>query len=230
MNLQETNSKLLDLYSSKLPNLIEMYGEMEKAGLRDFSCPLLLSCHQEYIDSSKRIVFIGEETNGWCEAELGKNTISTFDDIKNIQERYHLFVTSQSYKRPFWEFVYSINSHFNSGVGYMWSNTWKIGKQSGKGKADDKINELELKYFNVSIDEMRILSPDFIIFLTGPDYDEYIKEHFGNFVIKENYDDCFDELVFDELPCRVFRLYHPGYLRRAGLENKYREKLIQLLS
>lgn len=66
----------------------------------------------------------------------------------------------------------------------IWNNVSKIGCGGvGFGKSCRKptaeIREIERKYFNVVADEVKILKPDVIIFLTGFYADNEIKEKFG---------------------------------------------------
>lgn len=72
----------------------------------------------------------------------------------------------------------------NIKIEYLWNNVSKIGcggTDFGKScrKPTDKIREIERKYFNVIADEVKILKPDIIIFLTGFNADSDIKEKFG---------------------------------------------------
>lgn len=66
----------------------------------------------------------------------------------------------------------------------IWNNVSKIGcggVDFGKScrKPTAEIREIERKYFNVVADEVKILKPDIIVFLTGFYADNDIKEKFG---------------------------------------------------
>lgn len=72
----------------------------------------------------------------------------------------------------------------NRNVHAVWNNVSKIGcggTDFGKScrKPTSVISEIERKYFNVVADEVRILKPDVMIFLTGFYADQEIKEKFG---------------------------------------------------
>nr|QIM10812.1 hypothetical protein Muribac1_0210 [uncultured Muribaculaceae bacterium] len=71
----------------------------------------------------------------------------------------------------------------NLKIEYLWNNVTKIGlggKDFGQccGKPTSEIREIERQYFNVVADEVRILKPDVIIFMTGFYADQEIKEKF----------------------------------------------------
>lgn len=66
----------------------------------------------------------------------------------------------------------------------VWNNVSKIGR-GGKdfgnscGKPTAQIREIERQYFNVVADEVKILAPDVVLFLTGKGADREIKEIFN---------------------------------------------------
>lgn len=69
-------------------------------------------------------------------------------------------------------------------IEYIWNNISKIGcggAEFGKccRRPSAEIREIERKYFNVVADEVRMLKPDIVIFLTGFYADNDIKEKFG---------------------------------------------------
>lgn len=68
-------------------------------------------------------------------------------------------------------------------------------------------------------EEIKILNPNAVVFVTGPNYDMFIKKTFQ--------DICFEQVkTFDineiailkhkELPNKSIRVYHPGYQNRLG--------------
>ena len=133
MELTRINSELLELYSSKLQDLSRLYNSLDEQGLQDYTNPLLLFCHEGYINSQKRIIFIGQETNKWLHEELKSNKVLSVETINNLQYLYKDFLLSQSCKTVFWQFIYSINKKIcHERIGYMWSNVLKIGKKQAK--------------------------------------------------------------------------------------------------
>ena len=72
----------------------------------------------------------------------------------------------------------------NLKIEYLWNNVSKIGR-GGKdfgqccGKTTSEIREIEQRYFNVVAEEVKILKPDIVIFMTGFSADSDIKEKFG---------------------------------------------------
>lgn len=72
----------------------------------------------------------------------------------------------------------------NINIEYLWNNVSKIGcggTDFGKScrKPTAEIRKIERQYFNVVADEVKILNPDIIIFLTGFNADSEIKDKFA---------------------------------------------------
>lgn len=224
MNTQQINDRLTDLYLSSLTGLKQFYSQADKLGQDDYTNPLLLKCTDEYVNAQKKLLFIGQETNQWYN-DYGQK-VKTAEKIATMQENYWYFVLDQSYNTLFWRFIWDVDQKVNAGAcGYLWNNVIKIGRASGLGTPDYRLVQLEEQYFNILKKEIEILKPDAVIFLSGPDYDGYIKNRLGSFTIKESFGKCFDRLQIPDLPEDTFRLYHPGYLNRAKLFSEYAEKL-----
>ncbi len=67
--------------------------------------------------------------------------------------------------------------------------------------------------------EIQVLAPTSVLFLTGPQYDEVLRDEFplASFERVPNQDARQVARVRHErLPAASFRTYHPGYLRRSG--------------
>lgn len=114
----------------------------------------------------------------------------------------------------------------------IWNNIVKIGKFDDKGFPPDYIYEVEREHFSVIKDELKILKPTIVLFLTGPNYDSVIADNFG-------------ELTYSKLPTDysereiakvnltgvpfAFRTYHPNYLWRNDI-NSYFQTIIDKIN
>lgn len=231
VGLADINSRLFSLYKSNLANLRLIYEKAYNLGTDDYANPLLLLCHEGYVSAKKKLLFIGQETCSWF-SELNNKVLSA-DDISKLQNEYLRFMLPQTYVSPFWLFIYEVNRALSQdSVNYMWSNIWKMGKRFDAGRADIRINELETAYFNVSKKEIEILNPDYVVFLSGPNYDKDIISHFGEFKIIARIDKCFEQFSIEGFDCQIFRMYHPNYLNYLGSKKRqeYQNNLIDLIS
>jgi len=172
------NEELAALYNSKWDRLLAEAGKLSV----DAANPLLVKVDQKYIDSDTKVMIVGQETDTWCDKlNDGEHTVEKLMDV------YHGYFSKRSEYtgRGFWNkknfkyFEIKLTKHFaNRDVAFIWNNISKIGND-GRGKPVDEIKDLERRYFNIFLEEFKILRPDIVIFTTG-DRDLYIEHHFGN--------------------------------------------------
>ena len=73
-----------------------------------------------------------------------------------------------------------------------------------------------------------IIKPKIVLFLTGPNYDNYIRNQLEGVKFKtvENYNERqFARVEHKSLPENSFRIYRPEYLNRVHLKSEYLERL-----
>ena len=189
--------------------------------------PYLIVTSSDYYEKKQRVMICGQETQGWGNEFDNCPEKATMDAVLRI---YAGFVNGGGYNSPYWQFINSLKKDCPD-VSFVCNNIVKIGKKYGPG-CDDQINDLTLKHFPVIPEEIKVLHPDLILFLTGPNYDWRIRKALGNFKTKqvENIK-RFDEIIFDDttLP-RAFRCYHPRYLRVCKQENHVHSFMVQYLN
>lgn len=196
--------------------------------------PFLIKATQHYIHAPRKIMICGQETQGWggIDGTILAPEVATVEMIQGIYDGFVNHrkkdgtILKPGYNSPYWNFNWRIMSS-NPTAGFVFQNIVKVGKAYEAG-CDDTIDALSHQHFPVFLAELRILQPDLIIFLTGPNYDWRIRTVMGNFQKERlaNSPLCFDRLTFDtaEFP-PALRLYHPGYLQRNG---KYAEMIAQV--
>jgi hypothetical protein len=95
----------------------------------------------------------------------------------------------------------------------------KIGK-SESGTPQQGLINYTIDYFNVIPQEIEILKPNVLLFLSGHTYDDHIRKTIGNFSIVPIEGFSTNELCilkFDNISVDLaIRTYHPGYLQRLG--------------
>ncbi len=113
----------------------------------------------------------------------------------------------------------------NRSVEAMWNNISKIGccgARFGKScrRPTAEIREIERQYFNVVADEVKILKPDVILFLTGFYADNDIKEKFG--LADKAFQSVKDGLFFDRISIPgvryAARTIHPSRQSKENLK------------
>jgi len=220
------NENLWRLYQSHLANLKHINYQIDLNKIDDFAGPhLMYVWEEEYKKANTKVLFIGQETNGWY-----NNKISADSDIADAIDTYKNFELGINYNSLFWQKIYYMNEILNGTKdkkNILWTNINKYGK-SDIGRPDAKITSLENEYFNVLKDEINILNPEVVILFTGPNYDNDLKNKLGEII----FHDCSNHnqrilarLENKYLPYHSYRTYHPGYARRAKMEYLYEEIL-----
>ena len=180
----------------------------------EYVSPLLLYCWEnDYLNARKKFLFYGKETNGW---EGFKRPVNE-KIINEIVDGYKKFELAKKYNTTFWRFIWNINDTFNENrTSFMWNNVLKFGKNS-IGRPSKKVQDAEKRYCNFMKDEIKILNPDVIIFLTGPYYDKDIEARVGHISIEKCSEFNSRKLGViknDVFNCLTLRTYHPSYLNR----------------
>lgn len=218
----EENQKLLNLYESK--NYREVIAEIvetnKKVGGKELV--LHLPCITgNYKEMDKKILIIGQELDGW--REIRDNPKDAMLDTLDISLK-----KPPKHPRPFNSFSLKFCKMVNKPkfpVSWASANIRKFSyKKTPKFKLHEKVQNLIYDKFNCLEEEIKIIKPDIVLFLTGPYYDYYIKNQLKGVEFKtvENYNiRQFARVEHKSLPDNSFRIYHPRYLKRRGIYNKY---------
>ena len=222
----EVNQKLLKLFESKWEAVNKVYDALQE---EEEWAVLHLACIPPNYEKMKyKILIVGQENNGYgYETEPKKSMLFTLDFQSN---RYYD-------NAPFFSFPYSFCASINdcdnekySKKSYLaWVNLKEFSfETSSKKPLNEKAQNIIDNEYNILEEEIKIINPDIVLFLTGPYYDYYIEKQLKGVEFKtvENYGiRQFARVEHEALPKNSFRIYHPVYLRRRSLENNYLEKL-----
>ena len=210
-------------FSKKLIEILEDETKEQKP-----TNPLLIYVNEEkYENADIKIMIFGQETNDW-EGDFQNNfnlSLETYDDFYNSNDcfgyggqfwnGYNRFLTLLSEKYP------------NKSIASIWNNVIKVGN-SGRNKnyPPEYIYNIEKENFNGVKDEIKILNPDIIIFLSGPNYDTELKNSLKNISfqqLSEKYNERkLAKLNYDNRP-NLYRTYHPNYLWRNDINSYFKE-------
>ncbi|MBP6688361.1 MAG: hypothetical protein KA153_00090 [Hyphomonadaceae bacterium] len=224
-------------YGELTKRLHEMHQTGGLADLGELCGPFVLEATAEFDVAPGRILFVGQETNGWYTVE------DFLDPQKGLAEAllwYREFGLAENHpasRSPFWTFHRKIAQ----GIGIdwralLWSNLVRFDGtriQNGRGSLIDHPSEagllaLQRGVLAAEIDSLRINT---VIFLTGPNYDHIIRNEFSDAEFS----------VFGQWPVRqlsqvrclarpsvrMIRTYHPAYLRRKRLFDPVADEIIR---
>ena len=198
-----------------------------------------------YADADLRVMVFGQETNSWT----GKNddfgappspVFSPNVSMEAVMGIYEDFYASYyhdgafsyhgsrygTFHYGFNRFASLLNAAFpGKRIAYVWNNLVKIGKAQGKGFCGSEIYAIEREQFSVIQEEIKILSPDFLLFLTGT-YDERIRDNWNGvqFSALSSYaENEVARVVSPELSVPAYRTNHPSaHLPKGELEARFR--------
>ena len=222
----EINQKLLKLFESKWEAVNKVYDTLQEE--EEWAVLHLACVPYNYEKMKYKILIVGQENNGYgYETEPKKSMLFTLD-----------FQNGRYYDNaPFFSFPYSFCASINdcdnekySKKSYLaWVNLKEFSfETSSKKPLNEKAQNIIDNEYNILEEEIKIINPDIVLFLTGPYYDYYIEKQLKGVEFKtvENYGiRQFVRVEHEALPKNSFRIYHPVYLRRRSLENNYLEKL-----
>ncbi len=208
------NEELLNLYEQQMQNLQKVSVNREL-----YDGPHLAFAFDDYINASTKILFVGQEANGWI-GYISHN-------VKELIDKYKSFKLcdkgGKSYT-AFWEYLYDFkNTLLKSGNNkdFMWLNVSKfcVAETGGTINDDDDFYVLN-ENFNVLSDEIKILQPEIVIFFTGANWDFAINHLLHNTVKFKNLNNETSlkeiaKLSSPFLPLHSYRLQHPRYLRKS---------------
>ncbi|MDR2605142.1 MAG: hypothetical protein LBC55_07305 [Desulfovibrio sp.] len=223
------NTDLLNLYQKKEP------------ALQDFRqyCTQILDnqkitiMHSDVLDAywatGKKIAIVGQEPGNWYLAEWEKQ-IPTVADSMGYTEDFLVNALHLEYapKNKFFEFIHeyssNVNGHNANSSQYSidsvyWTNIFRLCTQKrDKSRKISDENVLYTQYIDqhqTLTTELAVVKPDIILFLTGPNYDRFIKMIYPDVSFTElskTYDARkLARLYSKDLPQKTFRTYHPEY-------------------
>jgi hypothetical protein len=176
------------------------------------SAPLLLSTTKAYREASPRLLFVGQETQGWGHPE------DTEDPVDGLMEKYEAFRFGENLRHtPFWRAVHEIREDVNPGssdASILWSNLGKVDVD--ENLPPDEVLD-PLLQTDILPKEIAITDPDAVVFFTGPTskYDRLPRRTFDDVVLGK-LEPNLHMVSHPDLPERSFRTYHPNFLQQDG--------------
>lgn len=144
---------------------------------------------------------------------MGKHDVPEAQEIHGLGDIYHsYFFPDEETGKKYGQTIFSKRADRlvdilrekipSKKIEYLWNNVSKIGcggKAFGRScrKPTAEIREIERTYFNIVAEEVKILKPDVILFLTGFGADNEIKEIFN--LSDENFKSVKDGIFLDRI-------------------------------
>lgn len=244
---KDVNDKLMDLYSGLWPDFCKAMKSItaNTAAAALPTNPLLLFVKDDGADYEKadlRVVVFGRENNDWGGTFSAEN-IAPREEIDRIQEIYNgYFNYGDGSRKIFMHGMEKFMSRLREKcpgrtIEYVWNNIVKIGKARIPGQKNaigippQQIQEVEMQYFPVVEEELRILKPDVVLFLTGPSYDPVIVKRIQGVTFSPLTSAHGQEIARVEIPGVkwAYRTFHPrGFMYKGkGTMDAYFDAIIE---
>ncbi|MBE6151896.1 MAG: hypothetical protein E7165_01105 [Firmicutes bacterium] len=212
-NLREFNNYILDKYNGILNS-------------DDLSSPLLISSDEVYNNSLKRrIMYVGQETNGWFNYGMLNKEVTAY----NLEETYFNFLKNGASNSVFWRYIKQILEISDGQLinNVIWSNTFIAGKRNGIGTPD-----ITRELFDISLEYLLYIreyfKPNHIILVNGPNnpYYELNKKFLKKIksTLIDIYPTLSNPLVIDE-ENNILWTYHPGFQNRMRINKEIMVKI-----
>lgn len=210
----------------------------------NISYPFFTGVSEQYVDSNKRIMIIGQETNGWniykpdwTIEDSRKWTVDYLGyQLKYCTDAEHKEKFGRRNSSPFWSFFKVFS---NEGIVPCWNNVDKAqrnicGKTASLTEEIEMVLNQKLPHINKTLlqKEIEILMPNTIVFITGPSYRVTMEKALD---LKENTlleyeptpdNGCVDISNVVNLGIPTFWTYHPRYI--ASSKNTLsRDKIVE---
>ena len=224
------NQKLAEYYSSKWDNLCKTLNSNELFSY-EYN-PLLLNINdcEDFEKADIKVMLFGQDMSwgDWYKYDLYGNiltecmlAITTFDN--KIGAIYNGKRQTRGMGSGMNIFIDRLNNKFKGKeIRYVWNDIVKIGRNITKGNNKNQIlEEIENQHFDVIKDEINLIEPQIIIFLTGPNifWESKLQKRLGitkiNYKTVQNWNNnkqiALLELDKEQFPSvkYAFRTYHP---------------------
>jgi hypothetical protein len=204
------------------------------------SAPLLMHVFEDYAQMEKKILFVGQETHGW-------GWMKNRSSVDDLQKKYADFALGKSadygdgkkpryLRSPFWNFCRSFFYQVNQTVpditrktnGFLWTNISKFDNNATTPDFD--LQQLNVTGFELLKQEIAIVQPDIVVFLTGDKYVHWLHKLFKleyvpilpNSLLARLHDQN------QSLPLWIFHTQHPHTLCRTGVYRQVLDAMIQM--
>jgi hypothetical protein len=210
-----------------------------------FHPPVLVQQPPDWVNATHRVAYIGQETLGWRWIKNDPDDryyTWEYEDIETLQKfiEYDRSVEALMYgytqfdfsahqpknlNGPFWRYFHKLRETLRNKAGSVSaiaSNVIRCAADSESGFTLWSISETDRRTYlrwqkGLLQAELTELRPTLIVFVTGPNYESYLKDEFdqlsyepvSSFELK-----VLSKLVSPRLIAPAYRTYHPGYLNR----------------
>ena len=226
LTIMENEAKLTEM-NGRLRKLYEPYLQFLNKEFSNFagkiSLPLLMKVSPSYFKATHKILFIGKEIIEDF-GTISESSKFTPDYLMEAHEKFDLQNTPHS---PFWDFVHVLNERINGDPcnGFTWTSFSKFSFNHTTPPVG--IQNKNLRSFELLREELSILQPDIVIFLTGYSYDEQLKHVFNGIKYSSLMDNVLYRVSHEYLPENTLIALHPKALIERSISETVMEAILK---
>jgi len=212
---KELNNRLAAVYSKAVETYLTTSAIPE-----GYAGPFVAAAPDNYEEARIRWMYVGQEG--------GYEEIASSRDVRAVMDEYAGF---QGNEGPFWRFGFALERHLNPGLlqrSFIWSNIARVWKSDIDGRVPSEFLDFWSKQ-RFTEAEIRILRPQFVLFVTGPNYDDLLQEEFPEIVIPPLTPQTPVVTLSQEEPL-MLKTYHPNGLHFQKLTAIAREQILAAVS
>lgn len=205
----EINQRLKSVYENYLVEL----KSLSKEQANKFSYPLLMKAFSDYEKVKHKVLYVGKETYGWIDTMSNAQNL-TADYLMDSYEEFEFAKYYHGRNSPFWRFVRTCHNKLNSDDfpnGLLWTNFSKC--DSNGTTPDYGLQKMNDKGFDLILDEIQIIKPDIVIFITGWDYEHQFQRVFNGLDYKTLDENYLYQCIHPTLPTHSYMTMHPKGLQ-----------------
>ncbi|GIP52919.1 hypothetical protein [Paenibacillus vini] len=210
--------------------LITTSEQLALQDLEQLSNPFLVKALPVYKKAKRKVLFVGQETNGWDPFKLTLDTFKHRDEevrrenaVDFLQWMYEDLRHHRKYDHtPFWKGMRRLYQAISPGEGDDgFLHTELVRFDYANKRPPHEIENLLQQEYNVLPMEIYALKPEVVVFFTGPDYDDRLRETFHRVgglgkplsfePVKDFKVNVLSRVVHSNLPYHTYRTYHPNY-------------------
>ncbi|MCF2518521.1 hypothetical protein [Dyadobacter sp. CY351] len=219
LSATQLNFELRDLYLQKLSKIYTtIRTHAVDSQLKNLHGPFLIEVQPEYLEASKKIMFVGMETHGWRKCDLGEDLMISY---QKVMECHREFMSQEKpINSPFWWFMRDLNAVYQQSdlrKTVLWTNLSKI--DVGKSRPTGQLfNNTMAGFIDLLVEEIDLLKPAIVVIMTSsPNYRWHLGEHLGLTTGLARREELMPRLLYrwtaDKLPTNTFQICHPNSLR-----------------
>jgi hypothetical protein len=205
--------------------------DLPKSLMRRASAPLLIQPSDKWFRAKKRLLIVGQETNGWSyqSKSVGLPSIANLSDfalsphaVPSMLDAYLQFDFAATYRHRNSAFWRAFRQMATAADSTLWTNLFKVDYMASSVMLNcsaKERNSILAAQVDLLRAEVKSLKPSIVIFFSGPRYDQALLAAFPDSTLEQAWKThSAREVAFVSskyLPIRTIRTFHPSGLQRS---------------